>query len=866
MNRVTTLTGWVVGVVALLFLPLAMAPAARAEGFDKYGGFLELQCQLNPAAIVTPISKVARSGGTVTLTVADTSKLALHNTIVVSGTTVDNGSFNTPSGALFHITAKTADTVQYAQSGKSIAASADTGAVRLARFYVSKRGNRWWACTPLGNVFWIAGVFGVVPDGGTDVFGLNAGAFVKAKYATGPAKNPTLNYLLSVFRRMKEWGFNVVAEGAHLAAHPTSTNGEWKTPDQAPPIKMPFVLAPWPSHYAQIQVKGTATQAAKGFTNGVKRSIPNFDKHINLFRQVDPFDSNFVGWMAGWVTERTIQSSVNNDYILAIAVDDGDSVAMARAAPQFPTYSGGKPGSYPGSGGIHVGFMTLVASPIKTADTRTHNAEIRAPVIYRDPVFYAKQDLAGWLQGLTDTASAVAATRSGATVTLRLDAGHPYNVGDVLTLRNCSDPSFTTEPGGAVAVTSTTPTSVTYTQSGAGSSATGCTVNTGSGYTIAALNKAWGSSYTSFGSSSADRSATLCAGNCSAARYTGTLKPSGVTPLTLAITVGGAMAAGGDGAGPIAASPTPVENVVGGTIARGTVNDSTGEYDITFAAAPNGEVVASYKTGGWGAGSGLLDEDGSCPAGGGRGCWLPRDPFDLCTSKPATALCTNQSSVTSAFQADMDNFLYRLAKTYFRSLRSEVQRLLPGVLYMGMMQINGAPTRCPVLRAAGQYTDLLTHVPTNRFLDYQARLDFWAQCAGDKPGVFWFGVRADEDSYFAGHAAIGHAFTIFRTQAERGRHYEEIIRGCLDLLDSTYKSNHCIGFKWWQYYDMRVENANWGLVTPRDNPYDGQSATTKPGVDKHGYPTGGERADYGDFISHVIRANRFWLDLARRER
>jgi hypothetical protein len=854
---------------ALATLAAGAAPTAAANGFDQYGGATGLRCGPNPAPITTSISKVARSGQTVTLTVADTGKLARHNAIVVSGTTADRASFNTPPGSLVYITAKTADTVQYTQPGASVSSTPDTGQVQVARFYVSKLGDRWWACTPLGNVFWISGVFGLGTDGGTDYQGVNNDAFVKAKYATGPAKSPTLNWILSGLRRLKDWGFTVLAEGAHLAAHPTTTNA-WGTPDQAPPIKMPFIVAPWPSHYAQFQIKGASTQPAKGYTNGVKRSMPNFHQHINLFRQVDPFDANFIGWLVAWMKESrpsSIPSSVNNDYILAVAIDDGDSVAIARAAPQFPTYSAGKPLTYPGTGGIHMGFMTLVSSPMKTADTRAFNAEIgsgaSSVVIYPDATFQAKQDLAAWLQGSTDTTSSVAASRKGSTVTLEFGGRHGYDVGDVLTLRSCSDASFNTAAGSPVTITSTTPTTLAYTQSGPESSARGCTVNTGPGYTISTLNRAWGSAYTSFGSSGVDRSSTICAADCTAPRYTGTLNPAGVSPLTLSLVVGGIMVAGTDGSGPIAPSPTPTENVVGTAVTKSTLNGATGAYDITFLAAPNGAIVARYRTGGWGTGSGLLDEDGSCPAGGGRGCWLPRDPFDLCTGKPATALCSNRDAVTAVFQADMDNYLYRLAKTYFRTIRQEVQQFLPGALYMGTMQINGAPTRCPVLKAAGQYTDIITQVPATRFPDDQQRLNFWARCAGDKPGVFWFGIRAEPDSYFAGQGASGYSGVVFNTQTQRGQKYEDVLRGCLTLLDSTYKSNHCVGFKWWQYFDQRGELANWGLVTPRDNPYDGSSATKKIAVDKYGYPTGGERADYGDFISHVIKANALWLDYVR---
>ncbi|HXN24645.1 MAG TPA: hypothetical protein VOA41_18065, partial [Candidatus Dormibacteraeota bacterium] len=66
---------------------------------------------------------------------------------------------------------------------------------------------------------------------------------------------------------------------------------------------------------------------------------------------------------------------------------------------------------------------------------------------------------------------------------------------------------------------------------------------------------------------------------------------------------------------------------------------------------------------------------------------------------------------------------------------------------------------------------------------------------------------------------------------------------------------HFVGYKWWQYYDSRGEQGNWGFVTPRDNPYDGASAIITPGTDAFGYPTGGERVNYGDFVTAAKAAN-----------
>ena len=74
-----------------------------------------------------------------------------------------------------------------------------------------------------------------------------------------------------------------------------------------------------------------------------------------------------------------------------------------------------------------------------------------------------------------------------------------------------------------------------------------------------------------------------------------------------------------------------------------------------------------------------------------------------------------------------------------------------------------------------------------------------------------------------------------------------------DTETSTYR---IVGFDWWGAYDQNSQQANWGLLTPLDNPYDGCSATIAGcGLDQWGYSTGGEAAHYGNFIAPVVRAN-----------
>jgi hypothetical protein len=75
------------------------------------------------------------------------------------------------------------------------------------------------------------------------------------------------------------------------------------------------------------------------------------------------------------------------------------------------------------------------------------------------------------------------------------------------------------------------------------------------------------------------------------------------------------------------------------------------------------------------------------------------------------------------------------------------------------------------------------------------------------------------------------------------------------LVEAVSGTYHFVGYKWWEYYDNRGERANWGLVTRRDNPYDGKSAIVSTNRNDRGFTTGGERANYGDFLGGVTNSN-----------
>ena len=195
-------------------------------------------------------------------------------------------------------------------------------------------------------------------------------------------------------------------------------------------------------------------------------------------------------------------------------------------------------------------------------------------------------------------------------------------------------------------------------------------------------------------------------------------------------------------------------------------------------AALNAAWGSKYTTfgtsGGWGSGGGVLDEDGTCPSRGSTACWVPKDAYLL-------------GGATAQMKQDMDDFLLHHAQKYFSVVKSTLQSVAPGVLYLGPTSLGtwGTPPRRQILQAASQYVDVLVtaSLPSmcSNCTDIQQRIDFVSQYGGDKPWVNWEGYWAEADSYMSPYATAGALFT---TQAARGQMYQQRMNEFLTSADS----------------------------------------------------------------------------------
>jgi hypothetical protein len=115
-------------------------------------------------------------------------------------------------------------------------------------------------------------------------------------------------------------------------------------------------------------------------------------------------------------------------------------------------------------------------------------------------------------------------------------------------------------------------------------------------------------------------------------------------------------------------------------------------------------------------------------------------------------------------------------------------------------------------------------------------------------------ITAQEDSP---QAAYSTPFCDAATQSARGDAY---VSNLTAFFNSKGRDGimPVIGMSWWEWTDKntRGESGNFGLVTNRDNAYDGTEDKTAPCADSWGYKCGGEQRNYGDFLTAVKEVNR----------
>jgi hypothetical protein len=254
--------------------------------------------------------------------------------------------------------------------------------------------------------------------------------------------------------------------------------------------------------------------------------------------------------------------------------------------------------------------------------------------------------------------------------------------------------------------------------------------------------------------------------------------------------------------------------------------------------ALNAAWGAKYSTwdsaGGWGGGTGLLDEKG-------LNRWVGRDH-------------TRLQDVPPAIRADLDAYLYLHAKRYFDVTGTAIRAQIGPHLLFGPCTLNSdGLTRQQILRAAGEACDVV-----QASCESQQALELTARYVGDKPLVTWETAIANPDSALHRHGQSSGPW-IKTTQAERGQWYQDMLSRRFQFRTAAHLAP-VAGIKWWEWHDSWSEKKNFGLVSLSDNAYDGREARVATSADPWGYSVGGEARDYSDFISSVRAAHRTLIE------
>jgi hypothetical protein len=262
-----------------------------------------------------------------------------------------------------------------------------------------------------------------------------------------------------------------------------------------------------------------------------------------------------------------------------------------------------------------------------------------------------------------------------------------------------------------------------------------------------------------------------------------------------------------------------------------------GKYGTIEAldAAWGSNYTTFDSAGGWGVGTGLLDENGRNP-------WVGYWGDEMATANPRA-------------HGDLDEFLYFYAKRYFTVMAAKMRQYAPMHLVFGPTSLNGwaGLTRKEILRAAGESVDVLQAA-----IGSQQILDLTVKYAGNKPIVTWDSFVANPDSamwrYPNPEDITPPRTRLALTQEGRGQLYEEKVAFLFNAVNSA-GMHPVAGMTFWGWSDHWGEKANFGLVTLSDNAYDGKEAVVAAGQDAAGWPTGGEERSYGDFLSSVAAAH-----------
>ena len=255
-----------------------------------------------------------------------------------------------------------------------------------------------------------------------------------------------------------------------------------------------------------------------------------------------------------------------------------------------------------------------------------------------------------------------------------------------------------------------------------------------------------------------------------------------------------------------------------------------------------GFYTAFGDAGGFGTGTGVLDEDGRHTA------WFGSD----LRNRYFTLV-----GVNSNLLADMDAFLYQYAYQVYAVQANTVKsydqnHLLACGNFGGVGEGGMRPPVMQALKDAGcniVVGNWNSTYPSLALAGNQAEYD-----TVGLPVYIWYGVTAQADSDVSQYPNNGAAYADYPNQLLRGQQYANDQQTIFSAQGSN-GDYYMLGTSFWGLTDNSSEETNWGLLSYMDNAYDGRCAVVAQSTDQFGYPCGGESANYGDFVDSVTQTH-----------
>lgn len=168
----------------------------------------------------------------------------------------------------------------------------------------------------------------------------------------------------------------------------------------------------------------------------------------------------------------------------------------------------------------------------------------------------------------------------------------------------------------------------------------------------------------------------------------------------------------------------------------------------------------------------------------------PDEPGYQAASKWLQARHGNGATVKDITPADEQDFLALVVGRYFRIVSAAIKKYDPNHLLLGSRFHGRVVAEPEVFKAAGPYVDVISVNLYNVWTPSQDRLAMWSR-ASERPVLIteWYVKGAD-----TGLANTGGAGWIVKTQADRGRFYQNFALGLL-------QAPGCVGWNWFKYAD-----------------------------------------------------------------